>query len=80
MEGIYYALILPRASFCAYRAIVSKRILSETIYLACISALVSAVIYLLDIWIQIALIFSGILGVLGLLSEKTPGRTEEHQQ
>ena len=31
----------------------------------------------LDVWIQIALIFSGVMGVLGLLSEKVPGRTEE---
>jgi hypothetical protein len=31
----------------------------------------------LDVWIQIALIFSGVMGVLGLLSEKTPGRSEE---
>ena len=156
MEGIYYALFLLGVSFCAYRAIVSKKILSSTIYLACISALISAVIYMLgaaqvavielsvgaglvtvllvyavsvvgddaidppsviskplalavvgfvsivlavmvypavpapfergsmslavslwqgrvlDIWIQIALIFSGVLGILGLLSEKTP--------
>jgi hypothetical protein len=34
----------------------------------------------LDVWIQIALIFSGVMGVLGLLSEKTPGKTEESQQ
>ena len=164
MEGIYYALFLLGASFCAYRAIVSKKILSATIYLACISALISAVIYMLgaaqvavielsvgaglvtvllvyavsvvgddafdppsvvskplafglvglvamvlgamvypalpvqfergsmnlaismwqsrvlDVWIQIALIFSGVLGILGLLSEKTPGRTEEFQR
>jgi uncharacterized MnhB-related membrane protein len=161
MERIYYALFLLGAVFCAYRAIVSKKILSATIYLACISALVSAVIYMLgamqlavmelsvgaglvtvllvyavsvvgddaldppsvipkplafglvglaacllgwmvyptipaylesksfnlaislwqsrvlDVWIQIALIFSGVMGVLGLLSEKTPGRSEE---
>jgi hypothetical protein len=31
----------------------------------------------LDVWIQIALIFSGVMGVLGLLSEKTPGVLEE---
>ena len=163
MERIYYALFMLGAVFCAYRSIVSKRILSATIYLACISALVSAVIYLLgaaqlavmelsvgaglvtvllvyavsvvgddamdppsvipkplafglvgvvacllggmvypaipayfevgslnlaislwqsrvlDVWIQIALIFSGVMGVLGLLSEKTPGKTEEGQ-
>jgi hydrogenase/urease accessory protein HupE len=34
----------------------------------------------LDVWIQIALIFSGVMGVLGLLSEKTPGRLEEIQK
>ncbi len=163
MESIQYAVFLLGAIFCAYRAIVSKRILSATIYLACISALVSAVLYLLgaaqvavmelsvgaglvtvllvyavsvvgddaldpasvipkplafglvglvtvllgwmafpaiqknidtssialsialwqnrvlDVWIQIALIFSGVMGVLGLLSERTPGRTQENQ-
>jgi len=26
----------------------------------------------LDVWIQIVLIFSGVMGVLGLLSERTP--------
>ena len=31
----------------------------------------------LDVWIQIALIFSGVMGVLGLLSEKHPGKQEE---
>lgn len=161
MESIQYGLFLLGAIVCAYRAIVSKRILSAAIYLACISALVSAVLYLLgaaqvavmelsvgaglvtvllvyavsvvgddamdpvsvvpkplafglvglvvillafmtfpaiqinidtsstalaialwqnrvlDVWIQIALIFSGVLGVLGLLSEKAPGKFEE---
>ena len=161
MESIQYGLFFLGAIFCAYRAIVSKKILSATIYLACISALVSAVLYLLgaaqvavmelsvgaglvtvllvyavsvvgddaldpasvvpkplafvlvglvtillgfmafpatqknidtstvalaialwqnrvlDVWIQIVLIFSGVLGVLGLLSEKTPGKFEE---
>src|SRR6266487_5121486 len=161
MESIQYAVFLLGAVFCAYRAIVAKRILTATIYLACISALVSATIYslgatqvavmelsvgaglvtvllvyalsvvgddaldpasvipkplafgvvaavaiilgsmafpaiqtkfdtgsvdlvstlwqnrVLDIWIQIALIFSGVMGVLGLLSEKVPGRKEE---
>ena len=154
------AVILLGAVFCAYRAIVAKRILSATIYLACISALTSAIIYLLgavqvavmelsvgaglvtvllvyalsvvgddamdpasvipkpiafalvamtavllvwmvypaipahvergsvtlaialwqnrvlDVWIQIAFIFSGVLGVLGLLSEKNPPETD----
>jgi NADH-quinone oxidoreductase subunit J len=161
MESIQYAVFLLGAVFCAYRAIVAKRILSATIYLACISALVSAVIYLLgaaqvavmelsvgaglvtvllvyalsvvgddaldpasvipkplaflavgtvvlllglmvypavqihvdqgtstlanvlwqnrvlDVWIQIALIFSGVMGVLGLLSEQTSSKNQE---
>jgi uncharacterized MnhB-related membrane protein len=162
-NAIWEAVFLLVAVFCAYRAIVAKRILSATIYLACISALVSAVLYLLgaaqvavmelsvgaglvtvllvyavsvvgddawdpasvipkplafaivgcvalflgwmtfpaiqrtvnissidlvstlwqsrvlDVWIQIALIFSGVMGVLGLLSEQVPGRKEEVQ-
>jgi uncharacterized MnhB-related membrane protein len=162
MESIQYAVLLLGAIFCAYRAIVARRILSATIYLACISALTSIVVYLLgaaqvavmelsvgaglvtvllvyalsvvgddaldpasvipkplafgvvglvtiilgwmafpaipayfergsmtlavslwqsrvlDVWIQIALIFSGVMGVLGLLSEQTPTRTESH--
>jgi uncharacterized MnhB-related membrane protein len=162
-EALWEAVFLLGAVFCAYRAIVAKRILSATIYLACISALVSGVLYLLgaaqvavmelsvgaglvtvllvyavsvvgddaldpasvipkplafalvgmvaimlgwmafpaiqrtvnissidlvsvlwqnrvlDVWIQIALIFSGVMGVLGLLSEQVPGRNEELQ-
>ena len=161
MEEIKYFLLLSGAVFCAYRATVSKRILSSTIYLACISALTSVVIFMLgatqvavmelsvgaglvtvlmvyalsvvgedaldtisvipkplafgligavtvllgwmvypavqlaivtgdvdlasvlwqsrvlDVWIQIVLIFSGVMGVLGLLSERTPGHGEE---
>jgi hypothetical protein len=34
----------------------------------------------LDVWIQIALIFSGVMGVLGLLSEKVPGAKSEVEQ
>jgi uncharacterized MnhB-related membrane protein len=163
MESIQYAVFLLGAVFCAYRAIVAKSILSATIYLACISALVSAVLYLLgaaqvavmelsvgaglvtvllvyalsvvgddamdpasvipkplafvvvglvtvllgsmafpavrmpfttgsfdladalwqnrvlDVWIQIVLIFSGVMGVLGLLSEKVPGKKVESE-
>ena len=45
MESMTYGLFFLGATFFAYRAIVSKRILSATIYLACISALVSAVLY-----------------------------------
>jgi len=164
MESIAYSLFFLGAIFFAYRAIVSKRILPASIYLACISALVSSALYLLgaaqvavmelsvgaglvtvllvyavsvvgddamdppsivpkplafglvgliiiflgwmtypaipayfehgslslaislwetrvlDVWIQIALIFSGVLGVLGLLSEKFPGKSEESQE
>jgi len=163
MQNIEYAVLLLGAIICAYRAVVSKRILAATIYLACISALVSIVLYLLgatqvavielsvgaglvtvllvyalsvvgddaldpasvipkplaivlvglvtifigwmaypavegkmtsgpialanvlwqqrvlDVWIQIALIFSGVLGVLGLLSEKSPAQVERPQ-
>ncbi len=159
MDNIQYAILLVGAILCAYRAMVSKRILSATLYLAGISALVSTVIYklgamqvavielsvgaglvtvllvyalsvvgddaldpssiiskpmafvvvaltisilgwmaytrwaivestgsivladvlwqqrVLDVWIQIALIFSGVMGVLGLLSEQKPGQT-----
>jgi len=161
MESIEYLLLLLGAIFCAYRATVSKRILSSTLYLACISALTSVVIFMLgatqvavmelsvgaglvtvlmvyalsvvgedaldptsvipkplalslvcaatillgwmvypairitivtgdvdlasvlwqnrvlDVWIQIVLIFSGVMGVLGLLSERTPSHSEE---
>ena len=160
MESIKYGLLLAGAIVFGYRAIVSKRILSSTIYLACISAIISVVLYLmgaaqvavmelsvgaglvtvllvyalsvvgedaldpssvipkplaiavvmvvalllgwmiypavqfddhmasidlasvlwrqrvLDVWIQIVLIFSGVMGVLGLLSERTPGKAE----
>ena len=31
----------------------------------------------LDVWIQIVLIFSGVMGVLGLLSERTPVHSDE---
>ena len=163
-DALWDAMFLLGAVFCAYRAIIAKRILSATIYLACISALVSATLYLLgaaqvavmelsvgaglvtvllvyavsvvgddaldpasvipkplafiivgavavilgwmafpaaqstitnlsedlvsslwenrvlDVWIQIALIFSGVMGILGLLSEKVPGRKEEVEQ
>ncbi|MBK7448704.1 MAG: hypothetical protein IPP55_22145 [Anaerolineales bacterium] len=153
-EYIYYLLLGMGATFCAYRAVVSKHLLPSTLYLACVSALISVTLYLLgaqevavielsvgaglvtvllvyvlsvvgddnldpssiipkplafalvtviailvawmtfpltsspsassevmlaqvlwkqralDVWVQVALIFSGVLGVLGLLSEK----------
>jgi len=161
MESIEYFLLLVGAIFCAYRATVSKRIVSSTLYLACVSALTSVVIYMLgatqvavmelsvgaglatvllvyaisvvgedaldptsvipkplalglvgavmiligwmaypaiqativtgnvdlasvlwqsrvlDVWIQIILIFSGVMGVLGLVSERTPVQIDE---
>ena len=163
-DAFWDALFLLGAVICAYRAIVAKRILSATIYLACVSALISVVIYLLgaaqvavmelsvgaglvtvllvyalsvvgddawdpasvipkllalgvvgltvgllgamaypaiqisldkgsmtlaealwqnrvlDVWIQIALIFSGVMGVLGLLSEQTGDPKKELSQ
>ena len=47
MEPLFYAALLIVAIFCAYRAMVAKRILTATLYLASISACVSAVLYLL---------------------------------
>jgi uncharacterized MnhB-related membrane protein len=160
MESFVYLVLGVGAVFCAYRAMVSTRILSSTLYLACVSAIASVILYLLgaqqvaaielsvgaglvtvllvyalsvvgddahdprsviskplafaivalsavllglmaypltepslnvassslsvalwqqrvlDVWIQIVLIFSGVLGVLGLLSE-TPVRSGE---
>jgi uncharacterized MnhB-related membrane protein len=154
-ETFYYICLGLGASFCAYRAMVSKHLLPSTLYLAGVSALVTVTLYLLgahevavielsvgaglvtvllvyalsvvgedvfdpnslvpkplafllvagigglviwmayplaihpntngetllanvlwqsralDVWVQIALIFSGVMGVLGLLSEKT---------
>lgn len=161
MSGIEFLLLLAGAIFCAYRATVSKRILSSALYLACISALTSVVLFMLgatqvavmelsvgaglvtvlmvyalsvvgedaldpnsvipkplalglvgavtillgwmiipaiqpassleavdlasvlwrqrvlDVWIQIVLIFSGVMGVLGLLSERKPDASKE---
>jgi NADH:ubiquinone oxidoreductase subunit 6 (subunit J) len=162
MENIEYVLLIGGQLFCVYRAIVAKRILSATLYLAGVSAITSAILYLLgayqvavielsvgaglvtvllvyavsvvgddandplsiipkplafvlvaaivillgcmaypltqanetfgtppdlanvlwqqrvlDVYIQIALLFSGVLGVLGLLSERTLFRKEK---
>lgn len=155
MEQYFYIVLGLGVITCAYRAMLSRRLLSSILYLAGVSALVSAILYLLgarqvavielsvgaglvtvllvyalsvvgddahdlisvipkplavvlvalcavlagmliyplveppldvtsfsltiilwqqrvlDVWIQIALIFSGVLGILGLLSEKT---------
>lgn len=154
MENLYYLFLGLGAAFCAYRAMISKHLLPSTLYLACVSALVTVTLYLLgayevavielsvgaglvtvllvyalsvigedtldpasivpkpiafllvagtavlvgwmsypvvtrpivngdvlladvlwkqralDVWVQVALIFSGVMGVLGLLSEK----------
>ncbi len=53
-EVLYLALGLG-ALFCAHRAMVARRILASTIYLACVSALVSATLYLLGAY-QVAVI------------------------
>lgn len=154
MESLYYIILGLGASFCAYRAMISKHLLPSTLYLAGVSALTTVILYLLgayevavielsvgaglvtvllvyalsvigedvldptsiipkpfafllvaiigglviwmaypltirpnangelllanvlwkqralDVWVQVALIFSGVMGVLGLLSEK----------
>jgi uncharacterized MnhB-related membrane protein len=165
MESIQYVLLVGGMIFCAYRAMISRRILPATLYLASISALTATTLYLLgatqvamielsvgaglvtvllvyalsvvgedthdplsvipkplafalaggvavmmgwmayplaganssvggptelasvlwqqrmlDVWIQIALIFSGVLGVLGLLSEKAPNPPAKHEK
>ena len=162
-ETFYYILLGLGASFCAYRAMISKHLLPSTLYLACVSALATVTLYLLgayevavielsvgaglvtvllvyalsvvgedtfdptsiiskplafllvagigglvvwmaypltaqpaasgevlladvlwkqralDVWVQIALIFSGVMGVLGLLSEKVHPQEQEMQ-
>jgi uncharacterized MnhB-related membrane protein len=154
IENLYYLLLGLGAAFCAYRAMISKHLLPSTLYLACVSALTTVILYMLgayevavielsvgaglvtvllvyalsvvgddsfdppsnipkpvafllvaaiaimvgwmayplvsqpvadgevllanvlwkhralDVWVQVALIFSGVMGVLGLLSEK----------
>jgi uncharacterized MnhB-related membrane protein len=156
-ENFSYLILTLAASFCAYRALISKHLLPSALYLACVSALVSITLYLLgayevavielsvgaglvtvllvytlsvigedvydptsiipkplaillvgvtaiivgwmayplvaqpagdspvlladvlwkrralDVWVQVALIFSGVMGVLGLLSERVQG-------
>lgn len=160
-ETFYYIGLGLGASFCAYRAMISKHLLPSTLYLAGVSALVTVTLYLLgayevavielsvgaglvtvllvyalsvvgedvfdptsiipkplafllvagigglviwmayplavhpnangetllanvlwqnralDVWVQIALIFSGVMGVLGLLSEKVHSQDEQ---
>lgn len=164
IETFYYIGLGLGASFCAYRAMISKHLLPSTLYLAGVSALVTVTLYLLgahevavielsvgaglvtvllvyalsvvgedmfdptsiipkplafllvaaigglviwmayplavqpnangetllanvlwqdralDVWVQIALIFSGVMGVLGLLSEKVhPQENRTHE-
>jgi uncharacterized MnhB-related membrane protein len=164
MESLYYIVLGLGASFCAYRAMISKHLLPSTLYLAGVSALTTVILYLLgayevavielsvgaglvtvllvyalsvigedvldptsiipkpfafllvaaigvlvirmayplashpnlngevllanvlwkqralDVWVQVALIFSGVMGVLGLLSEKVHEQeTEKHE-
>lgn len=55
MENIEYVLLIGGQLFCVYRAIVAKRILSATLYLAGISAITSAILYLLGAY-QVAVI------------------------
>lgn len=158
MQSWFYGILGLVAIFCAYRAMVTQRLLICSLYLACVSAMVSAILYLLgahqvavielsvgaglvtvlmvyalsvvgddawdeltviprplaigvaalvvlflgvmvfpfvqpafeststqltvvlwrervlDVWVQIVLIFSGVLGVLGLLAEKAEPR------
>lgn len=158
IENLYYLLLSLGAAFCAYRAMISKHLLPSALYLACVSALTTVILYMLgayevavielsvgaglvtvllvyalsvigedtfdpasiipkplavllvatiaimvgwmayplvsrpaansevlladvlwkhralDVWVQVALIFSGVLGVLGLLSEKVQGQ------
>lgn len=163
MERIIFSLVGLGVILCAYRAMLSQRLLSSILYLAGVSALVSVILFLLgaqqvavielsvgaglvtvlmvyalsvvgddaldplsiipkplaiglvllcvllagilviplaepsldvtsfsltivlwqqrvlDVWIQIALIFSGVLGVLGLLSER-PAKPGAHSE
>jgi uncharacterized MnhB-related membrane protein len=162
-ETFYYIGLALGASFCAYRAMISKHLLPSMLYLACVSALTTVTLYLLgayevavielsvgaglvtvllvyalsvvgddvfdpksiipkplafllvagigglvirmafpltihpnangevllasvlwkqralDVWVQVALIFSGVMGVLGLLSEKADPQGQETQ-
>lgn len=160
-ENYFYLFLGLIAALCAYRAMISQHLLPSALYLACVSALVSIMLYMLgafevavielsvgaglvtvllvyalsvigddvydpisivpkpiavflvgitaivvawmaypliaqptvsgevqlagvlwksralDVWVQVALIFSGVLGVLGLISEK--GQSTETQ-
>jgi uncharacterized MnhB-related membrane protein len=55
MENLYYVALGLGVVFCAYRAVVATRLLAAMLYLACVSALVSVILYLLGA-IEVAVI------------------------
>jgi uncharacterized MnhB-related membrane protein len=46
-HSIYYLLLVIGSYICAYRMMTSKNILSAALYLACVSAMTSSILYLL---------------------------------
>jgi uncharacterized MnhB-related membrane protein len=46
-QPIFYLLLVIGSFFCAYRMMTSKNILSAALYLACVSAMTSAILYML---------------------------------
>jgi uncharacterized MnhB-related membrane protein len=54
-DSAIYSILVVGALICAYRAMTSPRILSSTIYLACVSASVAVMLYLLGAY-QVAVI------------------------
>lgn len=54
-DAAIYLILVVGAVICAYRAMAEARILSSTIYLACVSALVAMMLYLLGAY-QVAVI------------------------
>lgn len=54
-DGVIHSILVVGAVICAYRAMTEARILSATIYLACVSAAVAMMLYLLGAY-QIAVI------------------------
>lgn len=54
-DGAIYLILVVGAVICAYRAMTEARILSSTIYLACVSAAVAMMLYLLGAY-QVAVI------------------------
>jgi uncharacterized MnhB-related membrane protein len=46
-QPIFYLLLVIGSFICAYRMITSKNILSAALYLACVSAMTSAILYML---------------------------------